>query len=31
MQTALAPLLATWSDIVTNAVLTLPPDPARRI
>ncbi|MBA3598871.1 MAG: type IV secretion system DNA-binding domain-containing protein [Methylibium sp.] len=31
MQAALAPLLATWADIVTNAVLTLPPDPARRL
>jgi len=31
MQAALAPLLASWADIVTNAVLTLPPDPARRV
>jgi len=31
MQSALAPLLATWSDIVINASLTLPPDPSRRI
>jgi hypothetical protein len=31
MQTALAPLLASWVGIATNAVLTLPPDPARRI
>lgn len=31
MQTALAPLSATWVDITTNAALTLPPDPARRI
>lgn len=31
MQAALAPLLATWADIVTSAVLTLPPDPARRL
>ncbi|WP_298924537.1 type IV secretion system DNA-binding domain-containing protein [uncultured Ramlibacter sp.] len=31
MQRALAPLLACWVDIVTNAVLTLPPDPNRRI
>ncbi len=31
MQTALAPLLATWVDITTNAALTLPPDPARRV
>lgn len=31
MQVALAPLLASWADIVTNAVLTLPPDPTRRI
>lgn len=31
MQVALAPLLACWADIVTNAVLTLPPDPTRRV
>jgi len=31
MQTALAPLLASWADIATSAVLTLPPDPARRV
>lgn len=31
MQAALATLLASWADIVTNAVLTLPPDPARRV
>jgi type IV secretory pathway TraG/TraD family ATPase VirD4 len=31
MQAALAPLLATWADIATNAVLTLPPDPSRRV
>lgn len=31
MQAALAPLLASWADILTNAVLTLPPDPARRV
>lgn len=31
MQAALAPLLASWADIATNAVLTLPPDPARRL
>ncbi|KQZ39677.1 type IV secretion system DNA-binding domain-containing protein [Duganella sp. Root1480D1] len=31
MQAALAPLLASWVGIATNAVLTLPPDPARRI
>ena len=31
MQTAMAPLLASWADIATSAVLTLPPDPARRV
>ena len=31
MQAALAPLLASWADIATNAVLTLPPDPTRRV
>lgn len=31
MQAALAPLLASWVDILTNAVLTLPPDPIRRV
>jgi len=31
MQSALAPLIASWVDIVANAVLTLPPDPTRRI
>lgn len=31
MQAALAPLLASWADIATNAVLTLPPDPRRRM
>lgn len=31
MQVALAPLLASWADIVTNAVLTLPPAPTRRV
>lgn len=31
MQTALAPLLGTWVDILINAVLTLPPDRGRRL
>jgi hypothetical protein len=31
MQTALAPLLTSWADIAMSAVLTLPPDPARRV
>lgn len=31
MQAALAPLLASWVDIATSAILTLPPDPRRRI
>lgn len=31
MQSALAPLLATWVDIAVNTVLTLPPDRERRI
>lgn len=31
MQAALSPLLATWVDIVANAVLSLPPDPDRRV
>ena len=31
MQAALSPLLATWVDIVANAVLSLPPDPHRRV
>jgi len=31
MQTALAPLMSTWVDVLANAVLSLPPDPARRI
>lgn len=31
MQAALAPLLASWADIVTNAVLMLPLDPTRRV
>lgn len=31
MQSALAPLLASWVDILVNAVLTLPPDRERRI
>ena len=31
MQSALAPLLATWVDVVANAVLSLPPDPSRRV
>ena len=31
MQAALAPLLASWADIATNPVLTLPPDPSRRV
>ncbi|WP_314438333.1 type IV secretion system DNA-binding domain-containing protein [Massilia timonae] len=31
MQTALAPLMGTWVDVLANAVLSLPPDPIRRI
>lgn len=31
MQSALAPLVATWVDVLANAVLSLPPDPTRRI
>jgi hypothetical protein len=31
MQAALAPLLASWVDILVNATLTLPPDRERRI
>jgi len=31
MQTALAPLMGTWVDVLANAALSLPPDPARRI
>lgn len=31
MQTALAPLMGTWVDVLANGVLSLPPDPARRI
>ena len=31
MQSALAPLLATWVDVVATAVLSLPPDPTRRV
>ena len=31
MQTALAPLLSSWANIAMNAVLTLPPDPTRRV
>lgn len=31
MQTALAPLMGTWVDVLANAVLSLPPDPSRRI
>jgi hypothetical protein len=31
MQTALAPLMGTWVDVLANAVLSLPPDPTRRI
>lgn len=31
MQTALAPLMGTWVDVLANAVLSLPPAPARRI
>lgn len=31
MQTALAPLIAAWVDIVANAVLSMPPEPSRRI
>lgn len=31
MQRALAPLMGTWVDVLANAVLSLPPDPARRI
>lgn len=31
MQSALAPLLACWVDILVNAVLTLPPERERRI
>jgi type IV secretory pathway TraG/TraD family ATPase VirD4 len=31
MQAALASLLATWGGITMNAVLTLPPDPQRRV
>lgn len=31
MQRALRPLLAAWVDILANAVLSLPPDPERRI
>jgi type IV secretory pathway TraG/TraD family ATPase VirD4 len=31
MQAALAPLLATWLDILINAALSLPPDPERRL
>lgn len=31
MQTALAPLMGTWVDVLANAVLSLPPDPLRRI
>lgn len=31
MQAALAPLLASWVGIAINAVLTLPPDPRRRV
>ena len=30
MQTSLAPLVASWVDVVMNAVLTLPPDANRR-
>ncbi len=31
MQAALAPLVAAWVDIAANAILSLPPDPSRRI
>lgn len=31
MQTALAPLLGCWVDVLINAVLSLPPDPGRRL
>ncbi|MFM0354124.1 type IV secretion system DNA-binding domain-containing protein [Paraburkholderia nemoris] len=31
MQAALAPLIATWVDVLASAVLSLPPDPDRRI
>lgn len=31
MQTALAPLVGTWVDVLANAVLSLPADPGRRL
>lgn len=31
MQVALAPLVAAWVDIAANAVLSLPPNPSRRM
>ena len=31
MQTALAPLMGTWVDVLANAVLSLPPDLTRRL
>ncbi|MFY3431992.1 type IV secretion system DNA-binding domain-containing protein [Achromobacter mucicolens] len=31
MQTALAPLLGTWVDVLANAALSLPADPGRRL
>lgn len=31
MQTALSPLLSTWVDVLASAVLSLPPDPNRRL
>lgn len=31
MQAALSPLLATWVDIAATAILSLPPDPNRRV
>ena len=31
MQTALSPLLSTWVDVLASAMLSLPPDPNRRL
>jgi type IV secretory pathway TraG/TraD family ATPase VirD4 len=31
MQAALLPLIACWADLLCNAVLSLPPDPTRRL
>jgi len=31
MQTALSPLLSTWVDVLASAMLSLPPDPCRRV